>query len=77
MATATLVTRIPNRPQKQNTDLVKRIGAWLARLGESATEARAARKFATLNRLSDEELALRGLTRTDLMDHCFSALRHG
>ncbi|MEO1490763.1 MAG: hypothetical protein AAFV19_01245 [Pseudomonadota bacterium] len=51
--------------------LSKRIFNGLVALGEISDSARRARVFAAMNALSDEQLAERGLKRSDLTTHCF------
>lgn len=70
MASATLVTRIPNARNHQQ-GIMDRIGDWLVRLGEISSMSRAAQNFAALNALSDKDLAERGLQRSELLDLCF------
>ncbi|MEM1298857.1 MAG: hypothetical protein AAGH68_06205 [Pseudomonadota bacterium] len=54
-----------------------RILAWLEHVGQSSSGAKAARQFTALNKLSDEELAARGLRREDLVELCFGYHRWG
>lgn len=82
MTTATLFGNsinlpVTRRPQTQEHSVWERttdaILAWMIRTSEQSSKARAARAFAALNALSDEELAARGLTRGDLVFRVFGA----
>jgi hypothetical protein len=53
--------------------LSRRILNGLVAMGEFSSGARCAREFAFLNGLSDEQLAARGLKRSDLTAHCFGS----
>lgn len=64
----------PAAPAAATRGLGERFIDMLVRMGERSSGARAARTYAYLNSLSDEELARRGLTREGLLDHCFRHL---
>lgn len=56
--------------------LLDSLFGWMARMVEDSPRARAADRFAQLNKLSDAELGQLGLTRSNLLTHCFGFNGH-
>lgn len=77
MTTATFGTRTSSGQSSNEHGFAARFGAWLTQLGARSSGARAADAYIALNASSDAELARRGLTREQLVDHCYGHLHHG
>ncbi len=71
MATATLVTRIPQTRTARETTLGQKLLNWMVQSGENSAVAKAARAYVKLSRLSDDALAKQGLSREELKHYCF------
>jgi hypothetical protein len=75
MAETTIDTQVAARDARSVLSRTgARIGVWFARIARMSEVARAARHAGELARLSDEQLAARGLTRDGIVAHAFRHL---
>lgn len=71
MASTITMGTLPTHTAEERAGIGTRFLDWLVRVGERSPGAHAARAYARLNALSDDQLAALGLKREDLLAHCF------
>jgi uncharacterized protein YjiS (DUF1127 family) len=65
------VTRRPNEKPSGRAGALERFIGWMVRVSDHSQGAQSAREFQALSRMSDADLAKRGLKRAELPQHVF------